>query len=490
MEEIPSDTHCPMQDFVPPKPAAPPRRFSSLMLLFKTGRSSLGVISDRMYSSYMGEIWLPRRRLFLASHPAIVDRVLVTESDRFPKSEMMRSMLSLLVGDGVFVSNGERWRKQRRMMDPAFEQARIQDVFTVMRDATEAMVARFRLHADGDILAIDEETTHVTADIIFRTIFSRELTRDESAKIFHAFGRFQTLIHRSGIWVLAGVPKILLPGWAFAGRHARTIRALLERDVVRRIEERAAGRDHLRKDILASLLEAADPESGEKFSRSELVDQIAVMFLAGHETSASSLAWALYLIAMRPDIQARMHAEAAAAFAGRKPEFSDMKRLKLARDVFRETLRLYPPVPLISRDATRKTKLRDKLVKKGAMVFISPWLIHRHRKLWDRPDVFDPDRFADPASKESLRAGYIPFSAGPRVCLGASFAMQEATLILAYLALHYRFEPVSHHTPVPAMRLSLRSKNGIRLKIFRRETMAPGPQPLEVDGVPAEAGCP
>ncbi len=416
--------------------------------------------------------------------------MLVTESDRFPKSEMMRSMLSLLVGDGVFVSNGERWRKQRRMMDPAFEQARIQDVFTLMRDATEAMGARFRLHADGDILAIDEETTHVTADIIFRTIFSRELTRDESAKIFHAFGRFQTLIHRSGIWVLAGVPKILLPGWAFAGRHARTIRALLERDVVRRIEERAAGRDHPRKDILASLLEAADPESGEKFSRSELVDQIAVMFLAGHETSASSLAWALYLIAMRPDIQARMHSEAAAVFAGRKPEFSDMKRLKLARDMFRETLRLYPPVPLISRDATRKTKLRDKLVKKGAMVFISPWLIHRHRKLWNRPDVFDPDRFADPASKESLRAGYIPFSAGPRVCLGASFAMQEATLILAYLALHYRFEPVSHHTPVPAMRLSLRSKNGIRLKIFRRETVAPGPQPLEVDGVPAEAGCP
>ncbi len=259
---------------------------------------------------------------------------------------------------------------------------------------------------------------------------------------------------------------------------------------MRRIEERAAGRDLPRKDILASLLEAADPETGEKFSRSELVDQIAVMFLAGHETSASSLAWALYLIAMRPDIQARMHSEAAAVFAGRKPEFSDMKRLKLARDVFRETLRLYPPVPLISRDATRKTKLRDKLVKKGAMVFISPWLIHRHRKLWDRPDVFDPDRFADPASKESLRAGYIPFSAGPRVCLGASFAMQEATLILAYLALHYRFEPVSHHTPVPAMRLSLRSKNGIRLKIFRRETVAPGPQPLEFDGVPAEAGCP
>ena len=476
-----------IDEFVPPKPVAPPRRFSSLMLLFKTGRSSLGVISDRMYSSYMGEIWSPRRKLFLASHPAVVERVLVTDSGRFPKSEMMRSMLSLLVGDGVFVSNGKRWRKQRRMMDPAFEQARIQDVFSLMRDATEAMGARFGLHADGDILAIDEETTHVTADIIFRTIFSRELTREESARIFYAFARFQNLIHRSGIWLLAGVPRILLPGWIFAARHARTIRSLLERDVELRINERAAGGDDPHKDILASLLEAVDPESGEKFSRSELVDQIAVMFLAGHETSASSLAWALYLIAMRPDIQARMHAEAAAVFAGRKPEFSDMKRLRLARDVFRETLRLYPPVPLISRDATRKTKLRDKLVKKGAMVFISPWLIHRHRKLWDRPDVFDPDRFADPNTKDSLRAGYIPFSAGPRVCLGASFAMQEATLILAYLALNFRFEPVEGHTPMPATRLSLRSKNGIRLRVFRREAAA---QPTRKGGIPAAAGCP
>ncbi|HEX2257634.1 MAG TPA: cytochrome P450 [Afifellaceae bacterium] len=404
----------------------------------------------------------------MASHPSVVNRVLVTESSRFPKSELMRSMLSPLVGDGIFVSNGDRWTRQRRMIDPAFEQARIQDVFPLMRDATEVMIARLAAHADGGIVAVDEETTHVTADIIFRTIFTRELSRDESARIFAAFARFQKLIYRSGIWVLAGIPKFLLPGWMLAARHARTIRTLLERDVQRRMDERSAGRGAAHKDILASLLDAVDPETGEKFSRKELVDQIAVMFLAGHETSASSLAWALYLIAMRPDIQARLHDEAAAVFAGRAPEFGDMKRLKLARDVFRETLRLYPPVPLFSRDAVETTQLRDKLVTKGSLVFLSPWVIHRHRKIWDRPDVFDPDRFAEPGTRESLRSGYIPFSAGPRVCLGASFAMQEATLILASLALHYRFEPVAGHTPRPATRLSLRSSNGIRLRIFRR----------------------
>ncbi|HWT29403.1 MAG TPA: cytochrome P450 [Propylenella sp.] len=490
MQHTPPDDDRETKSYVPPKPVAPPRRFSFLGLLFKTGRSSLGVISDRMYAHSMGEFRLPGRKLFLASHPAVVNRVLVTESARFPKSELMRSMLSPLVGDGIFVSNGERWTKQRRMIDPAFEQARIQDVFPLMRDATEAMLARLDAHADGDILAVDEETTHVTADIIFRTIFSRELSRDEAARIFDAFARFQELIYRSGIWVLAGVPKFLLPGWMFAARHARTIRTLLERDVERRMDERAAGDGSAHKDILASLLDAVDPVTGERFSRRELVDQIAVMFLAGHETSASSLAWALYLIAMRPDVQARLHAEAAGVFAGRNPEFADMRRLKLARDVFRETLRLYPPVPLISRDALEQTQLRDKLVPEGSLVFLSPWVIHRHRKIWHRPDVFDPDRFADAATKESLRSGYIPFSTGPRVCLGASFAMQEATLILAYLALHYRFEPVAAHTPVPATRLSLRSKNGIRLRVFRRDQAQRDATPMQTSVAQARARCP
>jgi cytochrome P450 len=154
MADIPPHSAPDLNDYVPPKPVAPPRRFSSLRLLYKTGRSSLGVISDRMYSRSMGEFWLPHRKLFLVSHPAVVNRVLVTESGRFPKSELMRSMLSPLVGDGIFVSNGERWTKQRRMIDPAFEQARIQDVFPLMRDATEAMIARLGSHAPGDILEI------------------------------------------------------------------------------------------------------------------------------------------------------------------------------------------------------------------------------------------------------------------------------------------------------------------------------------------------
>jgi cytochrome P450 len=262
---------------------------------------------------------------------------------------------------------------------------------------------------------------------------------------------------------------------------------LLEQSVKDRLDEQASGKRIERKDILASLLEARDPVSGEQFTRKDLVDQISVLFLAGHETSASVLAWALYLIAMRPDIQERMHVESVAAFGDSAPEFSDMRRLRLARDVFRETLRLYPPVSFMSRDATETVQMRNKTVKPGEMIFVSPWLIQRHTKLWDRPDVFDPDRFSDPASKESQRSAYLPFSAGPRVCLGASFAMQEGMLILAYLARHFRFEPVENHTPKPIARLTLRSENGVRLRVFKR----PAAPTARRDGeASATDGCP
>ena len=479
-----------MSEFVPPKPKPHARKLSPLRRILQVRHSSISVLYDRSYSMHLGDVWTPSRRVYFLNQPDLVHRVLVKESDKFPKSVSMGSMLEFLMGEGVFVSNGELWRKQRRMLDPAFSQARIQDVFPLMRESTLAMADRLG-GRDGAIVPIDEETTHVTADIIFRTIFSESLGKDDSRRIFKAFGRFQELAYAQGVWNMAGVPNWLSPGRYFAARHARVIRGLLERGVDRRIEELASGATAARKDILASLLEARDPVDGQKFTRKELVDQISVLFLAGHETSASVLAWALYLIAMRPDIQERLNAESSAAFGSRLPEFSDMKRLRLARDVFRETLRLYPPVSFMSRDSSESTRLRDKAIKPGEMIFVSPWLIQRHTALWDRPDVFDPDRFSDPASKESQRSAYLPFSAGPRVCLGASFAMQEGMLILAYLAQQFRFEPVEGHIPKPIARLTLRSENGIRLRVVKRAATAAAAQRNNAaDPGAGEGGCP
>jgi cytochrome P450 len=193
------------------------------------------------------------------------------------------------------------------------------------------------------------------------------------------------------------------------------------------------------------------------------------MFLAGHETSASALSWALYLIACDKDVQDRMHAETELAFGqegGLAPKH--FKYLKLTRDVFRETLRLYPPVSFVPRDVTVPEMMRDKKIKKGSTLFISLWLLHRHREIWKNPDTFDPDRFSREDEKETIRSAYMPFSEGPRVCLGASFALQEAAIILSMIVRHYEILPVEGHVPKPVARITLRSENGIRLRLRKR----------------------
>ena len=197
-----------------------------------------------------------------------------------------------------------------------------------------------------------------------------------------------------------------------------------------------------------------------------MVDQVAIFFLAGHETSASALAWALYLLAMSPDSQDRVAAEAVTLPPA--PDFSALSRLKFTRDVFRETLRLYPPVPMMVRENAKAEQLRDRAVAPGAQIVLSPWHLHRHERLWQNPDGFDPDRWSREETKACARDAYMPFSAGPRVCTGAGFAMVEGTLLLAQLIRAYRFEVVPNDTPVPVAHLTVRAKDGIRLRLSRR----------------------
>jgi len=197
-----------------------------------------------------------------------------------------------------------------------------------------------------------------------------------------------------------------------------------------------------------------------------MVDQVAIFFLAGHETSASALAWALYLMALFPEAQDRVAAEAATL--GAAPDFAALSRLRFTRDVFREVLRLYPPVPMMVRENRQPETMRERSVAPGAQIVLSPWHLHRHERLWERPDDFDPDRWQTDAGKASARDAYMPFSAGPRVCTGAGFAMVEGVLLLAILLRAWRFARVEGHDPVPVAHLTVRAKDGIWLRIAPR----------------------
>jgi cytochrome P450 len=457
-----------MSRIIGPMPVIRKTRPSPLTRIIKGRHSSLDVLFERSYSMKMGEFAGARRRFYFLAQPDIVDRILKGDNDLYPKSDLMGTVLHQILGNGVFVSNGEVWKRQRQMMNPAFEFARISEVFPLMMQAAEAMKERLDKVADGREVSVDFEMTHVTADIIFRTIFSEPIPPEDASSIFDAFNHYQELAYIHGVWNMAGLPQALSIPRLRAIKHARNIRGPLARMVRKRFELLETNPETRPADILQSLIEAQDG-NGTRFTEKELIDQIAVMFLAGHETSASALSWALYLIAQDRDVQDRMHAETERAFGqegGLQPRH--FKFLKLTRDVFRETLRLYPPVSFVPRDITVPETMRGKNLKKGSAIFISLWLLQRHREIWKNPDMFDPDRFSRDDEKDAIRSAYMPFSQGPRVCLGASFALQESAIILSMIARHYDISPVEGHVPKPVARLTLRSENGIRLRLRKR----------------------
>jgi cytochrome P450 len=463
--------------FVPPRPPTLPRK-ASLGDFLKIGlRSTLSMFREGSYDTLaVGRVHIPtlpflrKRPLYIIRGFELLREVLVRRADEFPKSALMDDMLRMLTGYSIFVSNGEVWRRQRRLMEPAFEQARIRDVFPMMLDAVDACAARLEAHAvarPGQPVEIDIELTHFAADVIFRTIFSEPMDAEGARRFFEAFEVFQQIAYAHGLLRLGKFPTRLLPSYWRAKRSARVIREILEAPIARRMQAIREGRPTPTNDILASLIGAKDPD-GTGFSEAELLDQVSMLFLAGHETSAAGLAWALYLLANCPHLQDRLHAEAAGVYGRRAPQFGDMKKLAFARDVFREALRLYPPVATVVRDATRPETMGTRQIAPGEVLFVPIWLMHRHKAHWDRPDAFDPDRFETEAGREGLRCAYLPFSMGPRVCAGASFALQEATLVLSALALRLRFKPLPGHTPEPVSRLTLRSANGVRLIVEPR----------------------
>lgn len=472
------------QAFIPPKPQPLPHKPGPVRRLRNAMRSALSLFLGGSYTDLgVGRHRVPMlpdfrmRELFTVRDPDLIREVLIRRSEDFPKSGLMDEMLHELIGYSIFVSNGEVWRRQRRIIDPALEGVRVKEVFARMAEAVAGSIERFEAHAARPDAAtrpidVDIEMTHFTADVIFRTIFSEPMTAEGARRIFAAFEIFQHHALAHGMLRLTKFPTNLLPGTWRSKKAAREIRDVLKAPIDRRLALIARG-EAPPHDILHSLMTTPDPASGTCFDPDELLDQVSMLFLAGHETSAAGLGWTLYLMAHCPHIQDRMRAEADRVLGDRAPEFGDMKKLELARDTFREGLRLYPPVPFVSRDATRDERLKNRDVKEGSVVFVAAWLMHRHQVIWDRPDEFDPDRFSTEAGRESARCAYMPFSMGPRVCPGAAFALQEATLLLSEFVRRFEISPTPGHTPDPIARLTLRSANGVPLIVQRRKRPLP-----------------
>lgn len=460
---------------IPPKPVSRPDKVS-LWRYFRLFRQDiLSAQPARLYRAWMAEFRTPFFRSYLCNDPALVDLVLKGRPRDFPKSDRIREGLRPLLGNSVFVTNGDTWERQRRIIDPAFEGGRLRDTFGAMWDAGQAMVARLQHRADGQPVEIEFETSHAAADVIFRTLFSIPIDHAVAGAVFHEFRAHQTAQPVVNLGALLPLPR-----W-FPRFHSRQTRATATR--IRKLiagltADRAAAiaAGTAPDDLATKIMTFPDPQTGACFDTEEMVDQVAIFFLAGHETSASALGWALYLLATHPDWQDRVAAEAQAELAD-AGYLSVVNRLRQARAVFREAMRLYPPVPMMVRENRCPVQLRGRAVAPGAQIVLSPWHLHRHERIWDNPDQFDPARFDTENGRAGLRDAYMPFSSGPRVCPGAGFAMAEGPLLLAMLLRAFRLEPIAGRVPVPVAHLTVRAKDGIWMRLTPRTPPIPQGQP-------------
>jgi cytochrome P450 len=449
---------CPIH---PPKPAPRADKVSLWAYLRLFRRDILSAQPGRLYRAWMAEFRTPFFRSYMVNDPALIRLVLNERPDDFPKSDRIGEGLRPLLGQSVFVSNGDLWKRQRRIIDPAFEGGRLRATYPAMLAAAQAAVARM----DAGVVEVEAAASHAAADVIFRTLFSIPIEHHLAAEVFRAFRAYQRSQPILNLAAFLPLPRWMPRFHRRATRRAAAhIRALIADLVAARAAEIAVGTAP--EDLATKIMVTPDPVTGQGFSPAEMVDQVAIFFLAGHETSASALAWALYLLALFPQVQERVAAEV--ADLGEAPDFGAIARLRLTRDVFREALRLYPPVPMMVRETACPETFRGRTIDPGAQVVLSPWHLHRHERFWDNPDGFDPDRWTREETRASAREAYLPFSAGARVCPGAGFAMVEGPLILALLLRVFRFERIEGDDPVPVAHLTVRARDGIRLRVARR----------------------
>lgn len=448
--------------YFPPRMARPPSVFRRLAL---ARRNLLSIWEEDAFQYEFASAAILRRRIFLCNCPEAVQFAFSSNNASFErKSAQHRGALQPLLGDGLFVSDGETWRKRRRIVAPTIHVSRLPAFAPVMVEA--ALEARAALsQRAGQTVDMLEETAQLTAEIISRTLFGRRLGREHAGAVVAGFSDYQRQIGLDMLSFL-GLPQ-WLPRWQGRGVRRAAHRVLGVLDSIIADCRKSGEQDS----VVQALLAARDEETGEALSDAAIRNEAAVLFMAGHETTANTLAWALYLLSQDPAAQAALQAETDTVLGSRAPTLSDVPRLVYTRAVLEETMRLYPPVPFLTREAVTDEEFRGRRIPKGSMILVAPWLLHRQKKFWDRPDHFVPERFL-PGAPEISKFLYIPFSIGPRVCAGLSFGLTEAILCLAVLAqgLTLRLAPGADVRPV--CRLTLRPESGLPMTVEIRSSQA------------------
>ena len=439
-----------------PPPRAKWRDLFPLRRAFGSDARAIMVHLARSYGPFV-RTRLPMH-IYFVSGPALIEEILVKQASHFQKDRITQ-VLSRGIGAGLVVSEGELWRRQRRLMQPAFHQGELRSYGGVMTELAHEAIAGWR---SGETRNLHEDMMALTLNIVAKLLFGANLAadaRDIGTTISALLEDFSGELSLRALTPFAHLPTPR--SW----RIRRRVREL-DRIIYKIIADRRAAADP-GHDLLGLLLRARD-EDGSRMTDRQLRDEAMTLFVAGHETTALALTYALYLLAVHPGQQDVVAAELGQVLAGRDATFTDLERLKLTEAVLLEGMRLYPPVWSVGRQALVDVEIGGYLLPKGSTFFISQWVMHRDPALFEDPESFQPQRWADDAQRRLPRFAYFPFGGGPRICIGNRFAMMEATLILAVLAQRFSFEttPETKLDLLPSA--TLRPRSPVRLQITAR----------------------
>ncbi|MCJ2033455.1 cytochrome P450 [Methylobacterium sp. J-068] len=402
-------------------------------------------------------------RVTVVSDPALIRYLYVENAANYRKDDLQRRVLAPGLGNGLLTAEGDEWKLQRRTLAPIFSARHVLG-FNAPMNAAGARMARRLARREGTSIDVALEMTRVTLDVLERTIFTQGLASEPDA-LGRAITRFLESVGPIDPLDVFGLPAFIPRIGRLRARPALRFFAEIVDALIARRRDLIA-RDAAPSDLLTLLLKAQDPETGQGLTDLEVKANIVTFIAAGHETTANALTWALYCLSQDPDARTRVEAEVDAVAPG--ADF-DADALPFTKAVMEETMRLFPPVPFMSRQATAEDRIGRIKIPKGSLVMVAPYVLHRHKTLWREPEAFMPERFLPENRAAIPRFSYLPFGAGPRVCIGQSFSLQEAVVVLAHIARAARFTLAEDHAPVtPLHRVTLRPEHGLRMTVTPR----------------------
>jgi cytochrome P450 len=450
-------------ELIPPAPRPRSEPLSFIALLRVLASNPLEVWTTAHFEKPIVLGGLSIGRAAVVSDPAAIRRVLLENGENYRKDWLQRRVLSAGLTDGLLTAESNQWRIQRRALAPLFARKSVIGFSAAMVEAARALVERLK-RQQGQVVDLAVEATRVTLEVLERTIFSDGFGRDPE-QIRVAMKRYFETIGEIDPFDVLGIPQFVPRPKRWKLRSTlRFFESTIDDIIAMRRRLLANEPERAPRDILTLLLEAVDPQTGRGLTEAELRANILTFIAAGHETTANAITWSLYLLSQSPEWRERVRAEADRELNGEV----DADRLVETRAVIDEANRLYPPIGAISRQALADDELAGQQIKRGTMVVIATYVLHRHRALWAKPHVFDPSRFL-PGARETIdRFAYLPFGVGPRICIGAAFATQEAAIVLASIMRNFNLELAPGHAVWPVQKVTLRARGGLPMLVSAR----------------------